>query len=336
MHQPIEKALLSLDCTEAIVDEAIERGCQLIIAHHPIVFSGLKKFTGSNYVERTVIKAIRNNIAIYAAHTNLDNIRQGVNQKICEKLGLKKEQCRILKPLQNQLCKLHTYITEEHIEKLRSTLFAVGAGHIGNYDECSFTVVGEGTFRGNDESNPKVGVRNVREHAREVKIEMIFPIWKKSEVLKALCEGHYYEEIAYEIYPTLNPLQETGGGMIGELEQIMETSYFLEFVKEKLNTKSLRYTALHNKKNIKRVAVCGGAGIFLLPEALNQKADAFITADVKYHQFFDAEDKLLLCDVGHFESEQFTPEIFMEILKNKFPTFAALFSKTNTNPVNYL
>lgn len=335
MHQPIEKALLSLDCTEAVVDEALERGCQLIIAHHPIVFGGLKKITGSNYVERTIIKAIRNNIAIYAAHTNLDNVRQGVNQKICEKLGLKKEQCRVLKPMQNQLCKLHTYITEEHAEKLRSTLFAAGAGHIGNYDECSFNVIGEGTFRGNEASKPKVGVRNVREHTKEMKIEVIFPIWKKNEVLKALREGHYYEEIAYEIYPTLNSLQETGSGMIGEWEHPMETSYFLEHVKKKLNSSCIRHTPLHVKTSIKRIAVCGGAGIFLLPEAIKQKADAFITADVKYHQFFDAEDNIVLCDVGHYESEQFTPEIFMEILKNKFPTFAALFSKTKTNPVNY-
>ncbi len=334
LHQSIEKALLTLDCTKAIVDEAIEVGAQLIIAHHPILFSGIKKLTGKNYVERTIIKAIKNDIAIYAAHTNLDNILSGVNNKIADKLELNKQNRKILKPLLNQLAKLHTSITESHAEILRKSLFSSGAGHIGNYDECSFNVIGEGTFRGNDQSNPKIGKRNVREHAREVKVEIIFPIWKKDNVLKALRQGHYYEEIAYEIYPTLNEHQEVGSGLIAEFHHEMDEGIFLELLKQRLNTSIIRHTRLCGKP-IKRVALCGGSGIFLLQDAMRHKADVFVTADVKYHQFFDADDKILLCDVGHFESEQFTPEIFKDILQKKFPTFAALFSKTNTNPVNY-
>ncbi len=334
MHQSIEKVLLTLDCTEAVVDEAIEVGAQLIIAHHPIVFSGLKKLNGNTYVERTIIKAIKNDIAIYAAHTNIDNVLHGVNNKIADKLGLKERGRNILKPMQNQLCKLHTYITSKHAEELRNALFQAGAGKIGLYDECSFNIIGEGTFKGNENSNPKVGKPMIREHAQETKIEIIFPVWKKNDVLKALREGHYYEEIAYEIYPTLNVNQETGSGLIGEFENAMDEKSFLSLLKDTFKTPLVRHTAFTGKP-IRRVAVCGGAGIFLLNDAIRQHADAFITADVKYHQFFDAEGKTLLCDVGHFESEQFTSEIFLEIVRKKFPTFAALFSKTSTNPVNY-
>lgn len=330
--QTVTKALLTLDCTEEVVDEAIKKSCELIIAHHPIVFSGLKKINGNNYVERTIIKAIKNDIAIYACHTNIDNVREGVNQIICEKIGI--HQPVVLKPMRDQLFKLHTYIPTQHANKLRETLFNYGAGNIGKYSECSFNILGQGTFRGNEDSDPVIGEKGKRETVDETKIEVIFPGWKKMDVLKALQEGHIYEEVAYEIYPLENIYQETGAGLIGELENALVEKDFLKRLQTSMNLKNIRYTPL-TKKKIKTVAVCGGAGISFLKDAISRKADAYVTADVKYHQFFDADGRILLCDIGHFESERYTTELFHRILKRKFPTFASLFSKVNTNPVNH-
>lgn len=332
-EQMIQKAILTLDCTEAVIEEAIQVQAQLIIAHHPIIFSGLKKLNGSTYVERTVIKAIKNDIAIYALHTNLDNMLYGVNHKIADKLGLQSTRS-VLKPMYNQLCKLHTYITEDKADELRNALFKAGAGQIGHYSECSFNIIGEGTFKGDGQSNPALGRPLVREHARELKIEIILPIWRKNEVLESLRKAHYYEEVAYELYPTLNAHQEVGSGLIAELHTPMKETDFLQLIRSKLHTGVIRHSGLTGKF-IKRVAICGGAGIFLLSDAIRKEADVFITSDVKYHEFFDADSNILLCDIGHYESEQFTVEIFQELLNDKFPTFAALFSKTNTNPVNY-
>ena len=331
-HQPVTKALLTLDCTEDVVDEAIREGCGLIIAHHPIVFSCLKRINGSNYVERTIIKAIKNDIAIYACHTNLDNVHQGVNQIIAEKIGL--VNTRVLRPMRNQLFKLHTYVPVAHAEKLREALFSAGGGDIGNYSECSFNIVGQGTFKGNENSNPSIGTKNMRETVDEVKIEIIFPAWKKSDVLRAMRDGHVYEEVAHEIYPLENTYQETGAGLVGELNREKSGDDFLRHLKSSMQLQIFRHTALLSKP-IRRVAVCGGAGISFLKDAISHQADAFITADVKYHQFFDADGKILLCDIGHFESERFTVELFQRIVKRKFPNFALLFSKINTNPVTH-
>ena len=330
--QTVTKALLTLDCTEDVVDEAIKKGCELIVAHHPIVFSGLKKITGSGYVERTIIKAIKKDIAIYACHTNIDNVREGVNQIICEKIGL--SQPVVLRPMRGQLFKLHTYIPTEHANKLRDTLFNYGAGNIGKYSECSFNILGRGTFRGNYDSDPVIGEKGIRETVDETKIEVIFPGWKKADVLRALKQGHIYEEVAYEIYPLENIYQETGAGLVGELEKPLAEKDFLQHLKDSMNLVNIRHTPF-TKKNIKTVAVCGGAGIAFLKDAIAKKADAYVTADVKYHRFFDADGRILLCDIGHFESERFTIELFHRILKRNFPTFASLFSKVNTNPVNH-
>jgi dinuclear metal center YbgI/SA1388 family protein len=331
-EKKVTKALLTLDATEEVVQEAIKLKAQMIIAHHPIVFGGLKKFNGKNYVERAVIKAIKNDIAIYAAHTNLDNVKQGVNHIIANKLGLQNQQ--VLRPMNNQLYRLHTYITKNEAEPLMKALFDAGGGNIGNYDECSFRVEGVGTFRGNDISSPKFGKKGVRENAEEVKIEVIFPAWRKNQILKALRDGHYYEEIAYEIYPTLNVLQDVGSGMMGELRKPMKATDFLALVKRQMQTPLIKHTNLI-KKEVQKVGVCGGAGFFLLPDAIASGADVFITSDIKYHQFFDADGKIVLTDIGHFESEHFTVELFNGILKKKFPTFATHFSTTITNPVNY-
>jgi dinuclear metal center YbgI/SA1388 family protein len=328
----ITAALICLDSTEAVLDEAIAMGCNLVIAHHPIVFSGLKKFNGKNYVERVIIKAIRNNIAIYAAHTNLDNVHDGVNAKIVEKLGLKN--CRILVPQKDKLKRLITFCPQDKADEVRNAMFSAGAGQIGNYDECSFNSMGTGTFRAGENTDPYVGKPGERHEEKEVKIETILPSHLESKVLSALIKAHPYEEVAYDLIPLSNVHQEVGGGMIGELEETDEMT-FLKQLKTVMKAESVRFTALRGKK-VSKVAVCGGSGSFLLRDAIRAGADVFVTADFKYHQFFDAEDQIVIADVGHYESEQYTSELFYEILKEKFRTFALHLSKINTNPINYL
>lgn len=330
--QTVTGALLTLDCTEDVIEEAIKNNCNLIVAHHPILFSGLKKINGSNYVERTIIKAIQNNIAIYAAHTNLDNVKQGVNKKLADKLGLKNLQ--ILAPKSNLLKKLVTFVPQSHHPAVLEALFNAGAGNIGNYANCSFNLEGKGTFKGNSDTKPFIGKPNELSTEKEIRIETVFEFNKEANILSALLKAHPYEEVAYDIYSIANQHQQIGSGMIGELETGMKEDDFLRHVKKSLLSGCLKHTK-KTEKLIKKVAICGGSGRFLLKKAINSGADAFITADFKYHEFFDAENKLLLIDAGHFETEQFTPEIFYEIIQNKFPTFAIRLSKTNTNPVNY-
>jgi dinuclear metal center YbgI/SA1388 family protein len=323
-----------LDSTEAVIDEAIANGCNLVIAHHPIVFSGLKKFNGNNYVERTIIKAIQNNIAIYAAHTNLDNVHNGVNGKIAEKLGL--INCKVLAPSPvARLKKIITYCPEDKAEELRTVLFNAGAGHIGNYDECSFNSSGIGTFRAGEGATPYVGELGKQHLEKEVKIELLYPSHIESALIKALCNAHPYEEVAYDLLPITNTNSRVGAGIAGDLPTETDELEFLKILKDVMKAEGIRYTALRDKK-IKRVAICGGAGSFLLPDAIKSEADIFVTADFKYHQFFDAENRIVIADIGHYESEQYTNELFYEILRKKFNTFALFISKINTNPIKYL
>lgn len=329
----ISSALICIDSTEDVINEAIKKKCNLIIAHHPIIFSGIKKITGKTYIERVLIKAIQNNIAIYAIHTNADNVIQGVNSKICEKLGL--TNCKILSPKSNLLRKLITFCPVEKAAKVRQALFPASAGNIGNYDECSFNTEGTGTFRASENTNPHVGKKGQQHHEKEVKIEVIYPSHIENKILKALFTAHPYEEVAYDIVPLENAHNQVGSGMIGELEKAMIETDFLKKVKSVMKTDCIKHTKLLNKK-IKKVAVCGGSGSFLLKDAISAGADIFITSDFKYHQFFDAENKLVIADVGHYESEQFTKELFYDVLNKKFTTFALHLSKINTNPVNYI
>ena len=331
-QQEVTKALLCLDSTEAVVDEAIATGCNLIIAHHPIVFSGLKKLNGKNYIERTVIKAIKNDIAIYAIHTNLDNVSRGVNLKIGEKLGLKNLQ--ILSPKKQLLKKLATYVPEADAETVRNALFVAGAGNINNYTKCSFNTPGTGTFEGNEQSKPTIGEPGKTATVQEQKIEVVFPIYYEGKIIQALKAAHPYEEVAYDIYMLENIWQEVGSGMVGELPEPISEENFLQQIKDNLQAKVVRHTPLLGKA-VKKVAVCGGSGSFLLPNAIAAEADIFITADFKYHQFFDAEGKIVIADIGHYESEQYTPELIQQLLSEKLPSFATLFSKINTNPINY-
>ncbi|WP_199137915.1 Nif3-like dinuclear metal center hexameric protein [Pedobacter sp. ASV12] len=331
-NDEIQAALVALDCTEQLVDEAIAQNCNLIITHHPIVFKGLKKLNGKTYVERVVLKAIRHNIALYAIHTNLDHMANGVNARICKQLGI--QQAKILSPKGNLLKKLVTFCPEAQAGQVREALFAAGAGHIGNYSECSFNGAGTGTFKAGEGSDPFVGEKGRQHHEAEIRIETVFKAQDERKVLLALLESHPYEEVAYDIYPIANKLETVGAGMVGWLPQEMEGQDFLALVKDRMQAKVIRHTALLPKK-IKKVAVCGGSGSFLLKEAIAAGADAFITADFKYHEFFDAEQHLVIADIGHYESEQFTSNLLIENIQEKFPNFAIRLTEHNTNPINY-
>lgn len=324
--------LVTLDCLETIVEEAITNRCNLIVAHHPILFKGLKKLTSQNYVERTIIKAIKNDIGIYAIHTNLDNIDWGVNKKIADIIGLKNT--RVLAPKSNTLLKLTTFVPTKKKEKVIEALHAAGAGNIGNYSNCSFQVMGEGTFLPNEKSNPAIGKKGKLERVEETRIEMILPEPMKNSVLGALLQSHPYEEVAYYLSRLENENQQVGAGMVGDLEIPLEPMEFLNGLKAKMNAKCIRHTQLTDRK-IKRVAVCGGAGSFLLPQAIAAGADVFVSADFKYHEFFDADHKIIVADIGHYETEQFTKQLLTEVLSKNFTTFATTFSKSNTNPISY-
>ncbi|MFN8310547.1 MAG: Nif3-like dinuclear metal center hexameric protein [Chitinophagales bacterium] len=329
----VRKALITLDCTEAVVEEAIRENCDLIIAHHPIIFSGLKKLNGKNYVERTVISAIKNNIAIYAIHTNYDNVWNGVNAKIAERLGL--TETKILVPKSGLLKKLQTYIPVENYDSVSGAVFAAGAGQMGNYSETAFRSEGTGQYRGNSNSHPAIGKAGALEKTPESKFETIFPAHLESAVVKALLNSHPYEEVAYDLIPVSNAYAQMGSGMIGKLPRPLPGMEFLKMVKGAFQTGCVRHTAVLEKP-VETVAICGGSGNFLLSAAKAQGADALVTADFKYHEFFDAENRILIADVGHFESEQFTRQLLYQHLTEKFPTFALHLSETNTNPVNYL
>ena len=329
----VKGVLVSLDCLECVVDEAISKDCNVVVSHHPIVFGGLKSLTGKNYVERTVLKAIKNNIALYAIHTNLDNVDTGVNKMIADRLSL--QNVKILKPKKDGLKMLITYVPNSHVESVRTALFAQGAGSIGEYSECHFSVDGIGTFKGSDNSNPAVGQKGVRESVSEQRIELVFPSYIESKVISTLKTIHPYEEVAYSVLSLNNKNENVGSGMIGEISKPLNEMEFLKNLKIKLKTDCIRYTSLLNSK-IKTVALCGGAGRFLLNAAKQSGADIFITSDFKYHEFFDAENRILIADIGHYESEQYTMDLIADFLRKKFPKFAIHLSKVNTNPINYL
>jgi dinuclear metal center YbgI/SA1388 family protein len=330
--QEVNVAICALDCTEEVVQEAIDRGAQLIIAHHPIVFSGLKSFTGKNYVERTVIKAIKNDIAIYALHTNLDAVHDGVNAEIGSRLGL--DDLTILQPKDNALKKLYTFVPREHSTAVRTALFEAGAGHVGAYDHCSFNTEGEGTFRAGEGTDPFVGEQQKDHTEPELKIEVIFPAYLEGKIIQQLKDCHPYEEVAFDLIRLDNVQQQVGSGMIGHLNAPVSFNELLEKVAKAFDAPVLRHTKAI-KTEVQRIAYCGGSGSFLLGQAQAAKADVFITGDFKYHQFFDAEDSIAIIDIGHFEFEQFTPHLIQAYLAKKFPTFAVLLSGVKTNPVQY-
>lgn len=329
----VKGVLVSLDITEAVLKEALSRDCNMIVAHHPLLFAGLKKITGSNYVERIVQQAVKNDIALYAAHTNLDNMQEGVNARIAAKLGL--QQTAVLAPRQHVLLKLFTYVPAEAADKVRNALFAAGAGAVGGYSECSFNTSGAGTFRPGEDTNPLIGkAGGSRITASEIKIEVLVAQDTQRQVLSALFSTHPYEEVAYELVALENIHQGIGAGLIGVLPEPMEGQAFLSFLKQAMQTACIRHTRLLDKK-ISRIALCGGSGSFLLPDAIRVAADIFITGDFKYHQFFDADERIVVADIGHYESEQFTTELLADVIRRKNPNFAILLSNLSTNPVKY-
>jgi dinuclear metal center YbgI/SA1388 family protein len=324
--------LTTLDITEEIIEEALQKKCNLIVAHHPIIFRGLKKINGKNYVERVVIAAIKNNIAVYAIHTNLDNVLNGVNLKIAEKLNLRN--IEVLSPKENTLKKLVTFSPLANAEEVRTALFKAGAGKIGNYAECSYNVEGLGTFKAGESAKPYVGKQGEQHQEKEVRIEVIFPSHLGKEIIKVLKAVHPYEEVAYDIYALGNDRKDIGSGLIGELENPVSEKDLLYLLKENFKISAIKHTSFLHKE-IKKIALCGGAGSFLISAAKYSGADSYITSDIKYHEFFDADNTIFLADIGHYESEQFTIELLTDILQGKFPNFAVLKTGVNTNPVKY-
>jgi dinuclear metal center YbgI/SA1388 family protein len=329
----ITSALLCMDVTEAILLEAMQLGSNLVISHHPVVFNPLKRITGADLTERIILFAIRNSIALYSAHTNLDNHREGVNQKICQKLEL--QETEILLPQKKILNKLVTFVPLAHADEVSSALFSAGAGHIGNYDQCSFGVVGQGSFRASEGTNPFAGKIGKLHLEKEVRIETVFPAHLHKKIVDALISVHPYEEVAYDVYTLENAYNGTGAGMIGKLKEPMDEGEFFSWIKNIFRCKMIRVSPLLNIP-VEKVAVCGGSGSFLIRRAMDADAQVFLTGDVKYHQFFEADGKLVIADIGHYESEQFTIEIFYEILMKNLPNFAVHFSSINTNSITYL
>lgn len=328
----IKGVLIALDCIESIVDEAIHLGCNVIVAHHPIVFGGMKRFNGSNYVERTIIKAIKNDIAIYAIHTNLDNVIHGVNHKIAEKLEL--TDIEILSPKPSTLEKITTFVPEKYLEEVASAMHKAGAGQIGNYKDCSFRINGIGTFTPAAGSNPFTGTHHQKSYESEARIEMIFPSYLESKIINALKNAHPYEEVAYYIHTLQNHNQEIGAGITAYLKEAKNTEDFLIYLKEKMEIPVIKHTTLVKDK-IKKIAICGGAGSFLTKAAINSGADIYISSDYKYHEFFDADGKIIIADIGHFESEKYTIDLLYDLIINNFSTFATHYTKIITNPIKF-
>jgi dinuclear metal center YbgI/SA1388 family protein len=315
----------------SVLNEAIETNCNLIISHHPLIFNPLKRITGNSHCERIIIQAIKNDIVLYAIHTNLDNILSGVNRRFAENLHL--TNIRILSPSHHNLYKLVTYIPEKYLNQVRNSLFEAGAGHIGNYSHCSYNVDGVGTFKPNEQANPFAGNKNEIHHENEVRTEVIFPIHLRRQIIDTLIDTHPYEEPAFDVIPLANANPNIGSGMIGELDKAMDEMQFLQFLKNQMQLSCIKYNKI-NDKPIKSVALCGGSGSFLIEEAIRQKADIFISSEFKHNHFIESEGKILLADIGHYESEIQTKQLLYDLLIKKFSNFAA--SMSEQNPVSYL
>lgn len=331
-NSEVTGVLVSLDVTEEVIDEAIENNCNMIVAHHPLIFGSIKSITGKNYVERTIIKAIKHDVAVYAMHTNLDNVLNGVNGKIADRLNLINRS--ILRSKKDILTKLVVYVPDAHLTAVREAIFDAGGGVIGNYDSCSFSHSGTGTFRAGEGSNPFVGEKNKLHQELELRLEVVLPNYLTNRVVAAMSAAHPYEEVAYDLIPLANSWSEVGTGIVGELSEAIDEHDLFELLKSAFNLKTIRHTAFLNRK-VKRIALCGGAGSSFLGDAMATSADVYISGDFKYHEFFNAENRILIADIGHYESEQFTKEVIYEIITKKIPNFAIRISEINTNPINY-
>ncbi|MCP4457871.1 MAG: Nif3-like dinuclear metal center hexameric protein [Cytophagales bacterium] len=331
-NQDITDVLITLDITEPIIDDAIKKGCNLIVAHHPLIFGGIDTITPMHWVGRCIVKAIKHDICIYAIHTNLDNILSGINSRIAEKIGL--TNLKILAPKSSVLSKLVTFIPHENVAEVAEALYSAGAGKVGEYDKCSFHVGGVGNFRPSESANPTIGTQGESESVNETRLEILVPAHLQSVILSALKETHPYEEVAYFISPLINDNQEVGSGIIGDLPEAIDSSIFLKDLKFSMNLQVIRHTHIYKQK-VQKIAICGGSGAFLLACALRQKADVFVSADFKYHDFFETDDKLMIADIGHYESEAFTKELIYDYLRQKFANIAFHLSEVVTNPIIY-
>ncbi len=329
----ISECLITLDVTEAVVQEAIDKKCNLIVAHHPIIFSGLKRLTGASFTERVVLKAIKADIAIYAIHTNLDNIPTGVNAEIGRRIGINDP--RILSPMQGKLNKLVCFVPRNEREQVAEAMFNAGAGWIGNYSHASFNIEGTGTFKPEDGSNPTIGPKGQISKVEETKLEVLVPDHLLGKVISAMLRAHSYEEVAHDIIPLKNIDQDRGAGMIGELAQEVSLSDFLKLLKETFGSGFVKHTGRDMDRKVKKVAWCGGSGSFLMKKAEAQRADVYFTGDFKHHDYFEVAESTVLIDIGHYESEQFTKDLIAAYLTEKIPNFAPLISEENTNPVKH-
>lgn len=333
VNQEAKGAVVCIDVTEAVVEEAINLGCNLIISHHPLAFRSFKSLTGKNYVERCMIKACKHDIVVYAAHTNLDNAQEGINRYLANMLNL--QHVRILAPQEDKLLKLITFVPHSHAETVRNALFNAGAGHIGNYDSCSYNIRGQGTFRAGSDTNPFVGSIGEIHQEDEIRIEVVLPAYKQSEIQRSLIAVHPYEEPAFDFFKLQNNWNNAGSGIVGTLPEEMEEEDFLYHLKDTFHLNCIQHSAIRGKM-IRDVAICSGSGAFLIPKAIAYGADVFITGEAKYNDYYDVEDKVLLAVVGHYESEIFTKNVFFDIISKKYPTFVIYKSGLDVNPVNYL
>jgi dinuclear metal center YbgI/SA1388 family protein len=325
-------ALVALDLTMEVIHEAILHNKNLIITHHPPIFKGIKQLVYGDAVSDLLIACIKNDICVYASHTNLDNVLQGVNGEIAARLNLQKT--RVLQPLSGTHRQLVAFVPEKNEESIKSALFEAGAGTVGLYDECSFSTAGTGTFRPLKGSNPFTGKLNTRSNEQEVRLEFIYPVHLENRILEALHMAHPYETVAYSVYPLANKFGELGAGIIGELDEPVTVQHFFEQVKNKFHTGIIRHSEIF-KPTISRIAICGGSGKSLIINALKNNADLFLTSDLGYHDFFLAGKQMILADMGHFESEQFTSDLILRLINEKIPTFAVQKAASKTNPVNY-
>ncbi|MFN7279524.1 MAG: Nif3-like dinuclear metal center hexameric protein [bacterium] len=324
--------LLALDVTDAVLSEAVSRGCNLVVAHHPMIFRGLKRIDEDEPTGRLTAFAIRHDLAVYAMHTNLDNIIGGVNGVLADRFGLTDR--RVLQPMNGQLMKLVCMIPEGHLEAVSRAVFEAGAGRIGDYEDCGFTTSGIGTFTPMSGANPFIGAEGRPETVREHRFEVILPAWRQRPVLAAMRSAHPYEEVAFDLVKLENEWSGVGSGIIGRLPAPMTEAAFLEHVKAVTGLPVLRHSRLTGRP-IQTLALCGGAGAFLIRRAVGVRADAYLTGDLKYHDFFEPDGRLLLADIGHYESEHSAVDLLYNILTKKNHTFAVLKSETDTNPVNY-
>ncbi|MDR3129421.1 MAG: Nif3-like dinuclear metal center hexameric protein [Tannerellaceae bacterium] len=331
--QEVKGVLLCVDVTEDVMDEALVKGCNLVIAHHPLLFKPVKSLRGTTYVERCVMKACKYDMVIYAAHTNLDNLRKGINGWLGKRIGL--DNVHILSPKREGLVKVVTFVPSGHVQKVQDALFATGAGCVGNYDRCSFRHEGLGSFRAQEGAHPFLGKVGKEHVEREERIETVVPVHLQEKILQAVYAAHPYEEPVTDLYPLNNAWEEVGSGIWGDLSAEEDEREFLLRVKELFKIRCIKHSTLRGKP-VRRVAVCGGSGAFLIKEAIACGADVLLTGEARYNDYHDVQNRLLLAVTGHYESEACTKDIFRTLLSEKFPTFALHLSEADVNPVKYL